>query len=109
MYMHLSSQERARSRRGDRKGEGGLLVIRLLVCVCMCVCVCVYVCTCGREREKALSGSCAVWMMRPMSAACQDVASYVRYPSSYECDFVCVCGWMGGCVQQLHVYGIEEV
>ena len=44
-----------------------------------------------REREKALSGSCAVWMMRPMSAACQDVASYVRYPSSYECDFVCVC------------------
>ena len=57
----------------------------------MCVCVCVYVCTCGREREKDLSGSCAVWMMRPMSAACQDVASYVRYPNSYECDFMCVC------------------
>ena len=58
----------------------------------MCVCVRV------EEREKALSASCAVWMMRPMSVACQDVASYVRYPSSYECDFVCVCVCVCVCV-----------
>ena len=35
---------------------------------------------------KALSGSYAVWMMLPLSAACQDVASYVGHP-----EFVSVC------------------
>ena len=37
----------------------------------------VHVCERQREREKVLSGSCAVWII---SAACQDVALYVRNP-----------------------------
>ena len=37
-------------------------------------------------------GSCAVWTLRPLSAACQDVASLVRYPVSVSvCMSVCVC------------------
>ena len=57
------------------------------------VCVCMYVCSC--LREKALSGSCVVWMLRPLSATCQDVPSYVRYPEFTReresvCTYVCV-------------------
>ena len=33
-----------------------------------------------QEREKLWCGSCAVWMFRPSSAACQDVSSFVRHP-----------------------------
>ena len=53
---------------------------------------CVYVCTCVAVlREKALSGSCVVWMLRPLSATCQDVPSYVRYPEFMrERESVCV-------------------
>ena len=67
------------------------------MCVCM-TCMCVHVCVREREREKALSGSYAVWM-HPMSAAChcQDVASYVKYPSNYECE-MCVCVCVSVCV-----------
>ena len=36
------------------------------VYVCMCVAVCV---------RKPLNGSCVVWMLRPLSAACQDAPS----------------------------------
>ena len=39
------------------------------------MCACVFKRRREREREKALSESCAVWMKRPMSAACQDVVS----------------------------------
>ena len=46
----------------------------------MCVCVCVCVCERERERERDWCGSCAVWMIHPLSAACQDVSSFVRYP-----------------------------
>ena len=37
------------------------------------MCVPVYV-------KKPLSGSCVVWMLRPLSTACQDAPSQVRYP-----------------------------
>ena len=38
MYMHLSSQESYRIwQKGEQKGGGLHLVIRLLVCVCVCV------------------------------------------------------------------------
>ena len=56
--------------------------------VCMCVAVC---------ERKPLSGSCVVWMLRPLSAACQDAPSYVRYPEFTRereresvCTYVCV-------------------
>ena len=61
------------------------------------------VCVCKRERERDKSfiqereklwcGSCAVWMFRPLSAAGQDVSSFVRHPvfSEYVCVCVCVC------------------
>ena len=51
-----------------------------------------------------MSGSCVVWMLHPLSAACQDAPSYVRYPeftrerererereSVYLCMCVAVC------------------
>ena len=37
-----------------------------------------------QEREKLWCGSCAVWMFRPSSAACQDVSSFVRHPMLSE-------------------------
>ena len=38
-----------------------------------------------------MSGSCVVWMLRPLSAACQDAPSYVRYPEfTRERESVCV-------------------
>ena len=67
-------------------------------------------CACVQQWVKALSGSCAVWMFRPLSAACQDDASFVRYPVFHECErnglklwlcmCVCVCSsewkpWVG--------------
>ena len=39
-------------------------------CVCVYVCMCVAVCV-----RKPLSGSCVVWMLRPLSTACQDAPS----------------------------------
>ena len=39
---------------------------RVCVYVCMCVAVCV---------RKPWSGSCVVWMLRPLSTACQDAPS----------------------------------
>ena len=59
------------------------LVSVIAVVDSMCVCVCVYVRVCVALSE-ALSGSCAVWMLRPLSAACRDVASFVRYPVFHE-------------------------
>ena len=53
--------------------------------VCLSVCVCLL----DRESLERLSGSCAVWTLRPLSAACQDVASLVRYPECFVS--VCVC------------------
>ena len=47
-----------------------------------------------------MSGSCVVWMLRPLSAACQDALSYVRYPEFTRerererervCVYVCMC------------------
>ena len=60
------------------------------------MCVSVHVCTRMYVHVHvcvALSGSCAVWMLRPLSAACQDVASLVRCPVFYEsCEFgECYC------------------
>ena len=52
-------------------------------------CVCLYVCS--SLRENALIGSCVVWMLRPLSAACQDAPSYVRYHEfTRERERVCV-------------------
>ena len=59
----------------------------------VCVCVCVREGERERdrdrsfiqEREKLWCGSCAVWMFRPSSAACQDVSSFVRHPVFSEC------------------------
>ena len=62
-------------------------IVSVCVCVCVCVSVCV-LCVSVAESESYLSGSCAVWMIRPLSAACQDDASLVRYPC--EC-IVSVC------------------
>ena len=42
--------------------------------VCACMCVCMYVCVAVCER-KPLSGSCVVWMLHPLSAACQGAPS----------------------------------
>ena len=59
--------------------------------------MCVHVEICER---KPLSGSCVVWMLRPLSAACQDAPSYVRYPEFTRerereresvCVYVCMC------------------
>ena len=59
--------------------------------------VCVRIYVCSSLWEKALSGSCVVWMLRPLSAACQDAPSYVRYPEFTRereresvCMYVCV-------------------
>ena len=54
--------------------------------------VCVRLYVCSYLRENALSGSCVVWMLRPLSATCQDVPSYVRYPEfTRERERECVC------------------
>ena len=58
---------------------------------CVYVCMCVAVC-----ERKPLSGSCVVWMLCPLSAACQDAPSYVRYPEftrerERECVRMYVC------------------
>ena len=37
---------------------------------CVYLCMCVAVC-----ERKPLSGSCVVWTLRPLSAACQDAPS----------------------------------
>ena len=54
----------------------------MCVCVCVCVCMCVYVCVClggwGGENRRGVIVGQAVCMLRPLSAACQDVASFVR-------------------------------
>ena len=60
----------------------------------VCACVRLYVCSC--LQENALSGFCVVWMLRPLSATCQDVPSYVRYPEFTRerervCVYVCMC------------------
>ena len=47
---------------GERERE------RVCVCVYVCICVAVFV-------RKPLSGSCVVWMLRPLSTACQDAPS----------------------------------
>ena len=50
--------------------------------ICMCVAIC---------ERKPLNGSCVVWMLRPLSEACQDALSYVRYPEfTRERESVCV-------------------
>ena len=54
------------------------------ICACMCVCLCVRVHVYvgrgkeGKEVRARLVVGQAVWMLRPLSAACQDVASFVR-------------------------------
>ena len=70
------------------------------VIACVCVCVCVSVNVCVEHCLKALSGSCAVWMMCPLSVACQDIASFVRHPVFCECNclFIFVCTHMCVCV-----------
>ena len=45
------------------------LFIELMLCVSVCV---------GRGRRTRVVVGQAVWMLRPLSAACQDVASFVR-------------------------------
>ena len=40
-----------------------------------CVCVCVRLYMCSSFVRKPLSGSCVVWMLRPLSTACQDAPS----------------------------------
>ena len=51
-----------RERERERERE------RVCVCVYVCICVAVFV-------RKPLSGSCVVWMLRPLSTACQDAPS----------------------------------
>ena len=57
--------------------------------------VCVRMYVCSSLRKKALSGSCVVWMLRPLSAACQDAPSMSGTPSLQErervCVYVCMC------------------
>ena len=77
------------------------------VCVCVCVCTYAHVCVCVRAYARvclhvyryvyvALSGSCAVWMLHLLSAACRNVMSLVRYPMFYE--WIIRIWWVWLCV-----------
>ena len=63
----------------------------MYVCTCTCMFLCIAQCV------KALSGSCAAWMLHQLSVASQDVVSYVRHTEFGKCecsgmsDYACTC------------------
>ena len=64
MFHLKSGSPSLREREKEREREYVCTYVRVYVRMCVAVCV-----------RKPLSGSCVVWMLRPLSAACQDAPS----------------------------------